>query len=376
MSLVAETILLLVWLRTVLWTVLGIAFLWHTRRAGCTDGAEPVTAVVPAFNEEQEVAATLAALPEGRVVVVDDGSTDGTAARARGALPSGGQVLRHARNRGKAAALNTGLSVAKTPLVATVDADTRLAHEALELAARCAADEAGVALWLEVEQPDTVMRRMQAQEYVTSLNLERAGQALIGAIAILPGAATLLRRAALAPHPFSARTATEDADLTLSLVREGHGLALAPAAKARTVAPAELKGLLAQRTRWTAGHLACCRLHATGVAASPRAALVIGGFLLSTLAPLLMAGAMLFLAVGEVTPVLRLNWIEAAATTLLLSYAQRAAGLAMMPEGRQGTAVFLLEPLVTGALHLASLALALAGQDGWHESRKFRGQCT
>jgi Glycosyl transferase family 2 len=68
-----------------------------------------VAVVIPARNESDRIAATVraaAGLPGVDVViVVDDGSADGTAAAARQA---GASVLRHARNRGKAAAMETG----------------------------------------------------------------------------------------------------------------------------------------------------------------------------------------------------------------------------------------------------------------------------
>jgi glycosyltransferase involved in cell wall biosynthesis len=68
-----------------------------------------VAVVIPAYNEADRVGATVASagtLPDVDViVVVDDGSRDGT---SRVAGQAGAAVLRHARNRGKAAAMETG----------------------------------------------------------------------------------------------------------------------------------------------------------------------------------------------------------------------------------------------------------------------------
>jgi hypothetical protein len=68
-----------------------------------------VAVVIPARNESDRIGATVTAaagLPGvDIVIVVDDGSDDGTAAAAERA---GAAVMRHARNRGKAAAMETG----------------------------------------------------------------------------------------------------------------------------------------------------------------------------------------------------------------------------------------------------------------------------
>jgi Glycosyl transferase family 2 len=68
-----------------------------------------IAVVIPAKDEAQRIRATVRAAAElpgvGVVVVVDDGSVDGTAAIARDA---GAVVTRHDRNRGKAAAMETG----------------------------------------------------------------------------------------------------------------------------------------------------------------------------------------------------------------------------------------------------------------------------
>jgi glycosyltransferase involved in cell wall biosynthesis len=71
--------------------------------------AGEIAVVIPARNEADRIQATVTAalgLPKvGVVLVVDDGSADATADRAGAA---GAAVMRHARNRGKGAAMETG----------------------------------------------------------------------------------------------------------------------------------------------------------------------------------------------------------------------------------------------------------------------------
>ena len=90
-----------------------------------------ITLLVPAFDEESTIAGVLvrvAALDlNTEIVVVDDGSSDGTAvAVERLAGELGGErlrLLRHERNRGKGAAIRTGLSAARGEIVVIQDAD-------------------------------------------------------------------------------------------------------------------------------------------------------------------------------------------------------------------------------------------------------------
>ena len=97
-----------------------------------------VSFVVPAYNEEARLGASLARLIEfGReqvyavdIIVVDDGSTDRTAEIAREA--AGGvslQVLQHERNRGKGAAVRTGALAAAGDVVLYLDADLATSPE-------------------------------------------------------------------------------------------------------------------------------------------------------------------------------------------------------------------------------------------------------
>jgi hypothetical protein len=80
--------------------------------------------IVPVFNEERtigRIVAQLRALPEGHeILVVDDGSTDATAAAARAA---GATVIRHPYNIGYGAAIRKGVQHATRPIVVLMDGD-------------------------------------------------------------------------------------------------------------------------------------------------------------------------------------------------------------------------------------------------------------
>lgn len=88
--------------------------------------------LIPAFNEAGYIGRTVAALQRvprvGQILVVDDGSVDGTAAEAAAA---GAQVIRLPGNRGKGAAVLLGAKFARSPYLALVDAD--LGDSAVEL---------------------------------------------------------------------------------------------------------------------------------------------------------------------------------------------------------------------------------------------------
>ncbi len=87
--------------------------------------ARDVTVVIPAFNEARGIAQTVAGLkPQGfaEILVVDDGSTDDTAAQAEGA---GARVVRHPYNKGNGAAVKTGVREASSPVLLLMDADTQ-----------------------------------------------------------------------------------------------------------------------------------------------------------------------------------------------------------------------------------------------------------
>jgi glycosyltransferase involved in cell wall biosynthesis len=100
-------------------------------------------ALIAAFNEEAHVADVVkGTIPHvSRVVVVDDGSTDETAARARDA---GAIVIRHEQNLGKGCAIRTGLEYAlKQDLSHVLFLDADLQHEPAEIPRLVARAEQG-----------------------------------------------------------------------------------------------------------------------------------------------------------------------------------------------------------------------------------------
>jgi len=92
-----------------------------------------VSVVVPAFNEEPAIGGLVRALREGapwhEIIVVDDGSSDATEARAREA---GAIVVRHPYNKGNGAAVKTGIRRATGEYVLIVDGDGQ--HQAADAA--------------------------------------------------------------------------------------------------------------------------------------------------------------------------------------------------------------------------------------------------
>ena len=86
--------------------------------------AERTSVIVPAFNEAHSVATLVESLQRQarwlEIIVVDDGSTDGTGDAAAGA---GARVLRHPYNKGNGAAVKTGLRSAAGAYILIVDAD-------------------------------------------------------------------------------------------------------------------------------------------------------------------------------------------------------------------------------------------------------------
>ncbi len=261
---------------------IAIAALALRRRRGVAPAersfAPPVSVIIPAFNEarviEQSVRRVLASdYGDLQVIVVDDGSTDGTSDIVKAAFAGDARVtLLTLVNGGKAAALNRALAIATAEIVIALDADTQFEPATIDRLARWFADTAigAVAGNAKVGNRVNLVTRWQAVEYVTAQNLERRALARFDAITVVPGAVGAWRRAALdAVGGYPIDTLAEDQDLTIAIQRAGWRVEYDTDAVAWTEAPQSFRALAKQRYRWAFGTLQCLWKH-RGVIGSGR----------------------------------------------------------------------------------------------------------
>jgi cellulose synthase/poly-beta-1,6-N-acetylglucosamine synthase-like glycosyltransferase/peptidoglycan/xylan/chitin deacetylase (PgdA/CDA1 family) len=223
----------------------------------------PVSVVVPAYNEKECIANTLESLAQSthpiEVIVVDDGSTDGTSEIARAAADKLGmpnvRVIRQ-ENAGKPAALNNGVRNASYDIVVMMDGDTVFEPDTVRHLVQPFADpEVGaVAGNAKVGNRNTVIGAWQHIEYVMGFNLDRRMYDLLRCMPTIPGAIGAFRReAVLGVGGMSEDTLAEDTDITIAMHRAGWRVVYQEHAKAWTEAPGSLKQLWSQRYRWSYG---------------------------------------------------------------------------------------------------------------------------
>jgi Glycosyltransferase like family 2 len=197
--------------------------------------------------------------PELEILVLDDGSTDGTVAAAEEAV--GGdpraEVVRDGVNRGKAERLNLGLRRARHDLVLACDADTHMHPQAPKyLVARMLRSNlnAAVAGSPHVTNRTNLLCAMQVLEAASIIGLIRRSQALRGRVGTVAGVLALLHRErVLAVGGYRGQMATEDIDLTWRLLMAGWHTAFEPEALIGMQVPSRLSSLWAQRCRWARG---------------------------------------------------------------------------------------------------------------------------
>jgi glycosyltransferase involved in cell wall biosynthesis len=198
-------------------------------------GDEPggVTVVIPAYNEERGLGPVLeqlrAVLAAGdvpwEILVVDDGSTDGTAAAARG--HDGVRVVAHRANRGYGAAVKTGIRRARHDVICITDADGTYPAEWIpKLAARVLGGEADMAVGARTGKNVAIpLVRRPAKWVIGKLANMAAGEPIPDINSGLRAfrRSTALRFFNLLPDGFSLTTT-----LTLAMATNGYAIEYEP----------------------------------------------------------------------------------------------------------------------------------------------------
>lgn len=258
------------------WIAGGVLFRWLTEHhpARPDDAAElpGVTLLMPAHNEAAVIGDSVRAAlridyPRLEVLVLDDGSTDGTADAAAAAAAGNPRVrvIPDGVNLGKANRLNRGVREAAHDLLIVADADTTVQPDAVRaLVANISRSPriAAVAGGPQVTNRGSVLAAMQVLELASIVGLIRRTQALAGRVGVVAGVVGIFRRSAvLEVGGYDGRMATEDIDLTYKLLLAGWETDFEPNAVAGMQVPTTLRALWMQRTRWARGQGEVLHVH-------------------------------------------------------------------------------------------------------------------
>ncbi|PPS67039.1 MULTISPECIES: polysaccharide deacetylase family protein [Streptomyces] len=248
--------------RFVLMLLLSGVHARRVRRRGFRWGApitEPVSVLVPAYNEAKCIENTVRSLADSdhpiEVLVIDDGSSDGTSRIVEAMGLPNVRVVRQL-NAGKPAALNRGVANARYDLIVMMDGDTVFEPSTVRELVQPFGDPrvGAVAGNAKVGNKDTLIGAWQHIEYVMGFNLDRRMYDVLRCMPTIPGAVGAFRRSALERvGGMSDDTLAEDTDITMALHRDGWRVVYAENARAWTEAPETVQQLWSQRYRWSYG---------------------------------------------------------------------------------------------------------------------------
>ncbi len=258
---------------SIIWTSGGLLFFitreWKERETP-SDSCPPVTILMAAHNEEKVIGSTVSHLfqldyPCYEVIVVDDGSTDNTAAilREMAAAEPRLRLVRLLNNMGKAVALNAGVRAARHEIIVTIDADSYLDKEALRWLVRHFTRNprtGAVTGNPRVLNRTSLLARIQTAEYSSIIGMIKRTQSIWGRLMTVSGVLAAYRLAALVDVNFwSTDSVTEDIDITWKLQRRSWEVHYEPRALVWVLVPETLRGLWKQRLRWSRGGIEVLR---------------------------------------------------------------------------------------------------------------------
>jgi len=259
--------------------LLVASWIWKRRQFNEESNYYPtVSFIVPAYNEEKTISKCVASLfrcmihyPNStEIIVIDDGSTDHTYEVAQTTIEFNrkvwpyirGELIKHNTNRGKAAALRTGIENAGGEATAVVDADSWWEPHALNHLAKSISTDNKAAVTGYIHPSDGNDERnsyiiLQQLEYSQGLGVFRCAQALANAVLVVPGPIGMCDTAVLQEvlRTKKVQSITEDFEITLELQKRGFHVGYLDRARGVTIAPTSFRAFWNQRVRWFTGGL-------------------------------------------------------------------------------------------------------------------------
>ncbi len=261
------------WILNIYYAVLNVSGLvFRSRRTTPRPLASypSVSVLIPAHNEEKVLAATLAAMVKltypGKleILVLNDASNDLTGTIAEAFR----EAYRHVRHvsvpprspKGKASALNYGLTQTRGEWIAVYDADNQPEPGALQMLVEAAVGTPGavgaVGYVKTLNAYTNVLTRMIAIEFSVFQLLMQAGRWAGMDLGSLPGTNMVVSKDALeAVGAWDPYALAEDAALTVALAVRGGKLPVVPEARTWEQEPQTLRVWWRQRTRWMQGNI-------------------------------------------------------------------------------------------------------------------------
>lgn len=224
-----------------------------------------VAVIVPCWNEERTVHGTVESLlaldyPKDKleIVIVDDGSTDGTW-QAISKYQNHPQIKVFTKeNGGKHTAVNFGIDHTTADFIGCLDADSFVSSHALrDMIAMFQADPElmAIAPTLVVSNPRTPVQWAQKVEYNMSVYLKKM-QAMLNAIHVTPGPFSVFRKEVFQRiGKFKKAHNTEDQEIAYRMQENHMRIGHCHTAYVYTTAPDTVKKLYKQRVRWIYGFI-------------------------------------------------------------------------------------------------------------------------
>lgn len=219
-----------------------------------------VSALIPCYNEEKNVEATIQSclrqsVKFSQIIFVDDCSTD----RTPEILNKYAQlitVVRTPQNTGnKSSAQEYGLQYVTGTVMVTIDADTLLHPDFVKEVSGSFRNRAVVAMAGRVQSiPYNWLTLCRAYDYAIGHHIHKLAQSYLNYIFVMPGAASAFRTKAFQKYiTFDHDTITEDLDFTYKLHFNNKKIVYNSRAITFTQDPADLKNYINQMRRWFGG---------------------------------------------------------------------------------------------------------------------------